>query len=240
MTIPAKVKPELLSWAIERSGRDSAALLKKWPKLGEWLQGVRVPTIRQLREFARYTYTPLGYLFLPDPPVEPVPIPDFRTFRNEAPPRPSADLLDTIYACQRRQVWYQEYSRRQGFDPLPFAGAVQPGADVESTARTITQELKFSMSERSKLNSRGGTRRYLIGAISDLGVLVVATSVVGANTRRALNPREFRGFTLFDKLAPLIFVNGKDTQGGQVFTLVHELAHVWAGDTGLSDPEFSV
>jgi Zn-dependent peptidase ImmA (M78 family) len=235
MAIPAKVKPELLSWAIERSGRDSASLLKKWPQLGEWLQGIRVPSFSQLQAFARYTYTPLGYLFLPRAPQEPVPIPDFRTFGNAPPLRPSADLLDTIYACQRRQAWYADYARRQGFEDLPFAGEVTSGADVNRTAEAITRALGFTIADRSQLGTRRETRSFLIGAISDLGVLVTVSGTVGSNTHRALDPQEFRGFTLFDKVAPTIFVNGKDYLGPQIFTLVHELAHVWAGDSGLSD-----
>jgi Zn-dependent peptidase ImmA (M78 family) len=235
MAIPAKVKPELLSWAIERSGRDEASLLRKWPRLGEWLQGLRVPTFRQLEDFAHYTHTPLGYLFLPEPPQEPVPIPDFRTFGNKPPARPSADLLDTIYACQRRQAWYIDFARRQGTADLPFAGAVSSGADVVRTAAEIAEALGFTMDDRAKLRTRRDARSFLIEAISSLGVLVTVSGTVGFDNNRALDPQEFRGFTLFDRVAPIIFVNGRDYLGPQVFTLVHELAHVWAGDSGLSD-----
>jgi Zn-dependent peptidase ImmA (M78 family) len=237
MVIPAKVKPELLSWAIERSRRDEAALLKKWPRLGEWLQGVRVPSFSQLKGFAHHTHTPLGYLFLPEPPQEPVPIPDFRTFGGKPPARPSADLLDTIYACQRRQTWYIDYARRQGIDDLPFAGAVSSGADVARTAADIAEALGFTMDDRSELRTRRDTRSFLIGAISSLGVLVTVSGTVGFDNNRALDPHEFRGFTLFDRVAPIIFVNGRDHLGPQIFTLVHELAHVWAGDSGLSDAD---
>ena len=71
-------------------------------------------------------------------------------------------------------------------------------------------------------------------AFEALGGLVVVSSMVGNNTHRMLDLDEFRGFTLHSATAPLVFVNGHDTKRGQVFSLLHEFAHVWRGDSGVS------
>ena len=109
MTTRIPVNPDLLDWALERAGVSAEALAGKFPKLREWLSGELAPTLKQLETFAAATHTAIGLLFLPQPPEEPLPIPDFRTLPEARLSRPSADLLDTIYLCQQRQAWYRVY-----------------------------------------------------------------------------------------------------------------------------------
>lgn len=234
----AHVQPALIAWAAERSGRDRTLLEAKWPHYPEWLSGERQPSLADLEAFAKYTHAPFGYFFLPEPPEEPLPIPDFRTMADRGlPARPSADLLDTIYACQLRQQWYRDYVQREELSRPDFVGSVAVGADVRTTAAAIVATLSFDMERRASLRGRDAVRAYLIKALEARGVLTTVTGTVGSDTHRLLNPEEFRGFTLFDPVAPLVFVNGRDTTSAQIFTLVHEVAHVWAGDSGLSDAD---
>ena len=87
----------MLTWARERARIDPGALLRRFPKLQEWEDGAAQPTLKQLEAFARATHAPVGQLFLNEPPVETLPIPDFRTIGNAEIARPSPDLLDMIY-----------------------------------------------------------------------------------------------------------------------------------------------
>lgn len=228
------VKPEMITWAYERSGQTVASLRKRFPKLDLWERGDRAPTLKQLESFAKATHTPIGYLFLQEPPVERVPIPDFRTVGNVHIARPSPDLLDTVYICQQRQEWYRDFARSEGERP-PFVGSADVTSDIEATAASIRDGLGFSLDERRNTPTWTESLRRFIDQADALGVMVMVSGVVGSNNTRKLDPGEFRGFTLSDALAPLVFINGADSKAAQMFTLAHELAHVWLGQSALSD-----
>lgn len=229
------VAPSLLQWACERSGIEKAALERRFPKIEQWLSGKAAPTLKQLEAFARATYTPIGSFFLAAPPEEQPPIPDFRAPSNPFRQRPSANLLDTIYLCQQRQEWYREFALVTAEPARSFVGSARLDDDVVKVAARIRETLRFSVGERRRLSSWTEALRLFIDQADAAGILVMINGVVGNNAHRKLNPAEFRGFALADPAAPLIFINGADTKAGQMFTLAHELAHVWLGTTALSD-----
>ena len=230
-----EVKPALLRWARERAGLSVDALAARFPKAGAWERGEARPTLKQLERFAKATFTPIGFLFLEEPPVERVPIPDFRTVAGPAPVRPSADLLDTVYLCQQRQAWYRDFVRSEGAPPLAFVGSARITADIVSTAADVRRVLGVDLGQRRRLATWTDALRLFLRQADEAGVLTMVSGVVGINNRRPLDPDEFRGFTLADPAAPLVFVNGADTRAAQMFTLAHELAHVWLGRSGVSD-----
>jgi len=229
------IKPELLRWARERAGRTVDSLAKKFPKYEQWERGEARPTLKQLERLAKTLHVPLGFLFLEAPPEEPLPIPDFRTMPQARISRPSPELLDTIYVCQQRQEWYRNYLLSMGETPLPFVGSATVEDDVNTVAAVIRSHVKLDIEERRTIPTWTQALSRFIDQVEQIGVLVMMNGVVGNNTHRPLDPEEFRGFALVDDLAPLIFINGADSLSGKTFTLAHELAHIWLGETGVSD-----
>lgn len=231
------INPELLIWARERAGVATAALVSRFPRLAEWETGVLQPTIKQLEDFAQAMHVPFGYLFLPVPPAEPLPVPDFRTHIDQAVTRPSANLLDTIYLCQVRQDWFREYARTYALEPVDFVQSGTISQDPVTVAEHMRQQLNVSVSDRQQNPTWIAALRQLIARAEDAGILVMVSSIVGNNSHRKLDVDEFRGFALVDHYAPLIFLNAADSKSAQMFTLAHELAHVWLGESGISDSD---
>ena len=229
------INSDLLHWARERSGIAREELAAKFRKLPEWESGEMQPTLKQVEAFARAVHVPVGYLFLTEPPEEPIPIPDFRTIAGQAMTRPSPNLLDTIYICQERQNWYRDFVRVAREPELAFVGSATVETPPETVASEMRKMLGFDLAARRKCSTWTEALRLFIRQADEAGVLVMVSGVVMSNNRRRLDPAEFRGFALSDPLAPLIFVNSVDTKAAQMFTLAHELAHIWLGASALSN-----
>ena len=229
------VKSELIRWAVERSGRSLETLARYLPRIGRWESGEAQPTLKQLEKLARKTWTPLGYFFLAEPPEEKLPVPDFRTARDEPVRRPSPNLIDTLHTMQRRQAWMRDYLVEMGHERLSFIGSAKISENIEFVAKNIRRELGMSDGWAGRISSWTEALRVLREAAESAGALVVINGVVGNDTHRKLEPAEFRGFVLADEYAPLVFINGSDARSAQMFTLAHELAHLWIGEGGIFD-----
>ena len=233
------VKPNVMNWALTRSG-DSTALKRKFTALDDWLAGTASPSLRQLEDFARASRVPVGFLFLNEPPEENLPIPDLRTFQGRGVKIPTPDLLDTVYLCQRRQAWYQQYAQENGEEPRNFIGSLTVQSAPEKAAAQIENAIGFGTTDRKHCPTWSDALRLFIEKADDAGILVMVSGVVGSNNKRKLDPQEFRGFALADNLAPLVFINGADTKAAQMFTLAHELAHLWLGESAVSNAGLAV
>ena len=233
--IRVAVKPETLRWARERAGLAQEDLSGKFAKLPDWETGSLQPTLKQVESFAHAVHVPVGYLFLSSPPDESLPIPDFRTVAARTVTRPSPDLLDTIYVCQERQSWYREYARISQQPELGFVNSATVDIPAAAVADQMREKLDFRVTARKECPTWSDALRLFIRQADNIGVLVMVSGVVGSNNYRRLKASEFRGFALSDPLAPLVFINGSDSKAAQMFTLAHELAHIWLGSSALSN-----
>jgi len=247
MTQQAFINPEIVDWAQARAGLTVDGLAKKMgvgvDRLMQWKTGGEAMTFKQMKKLAEKTYTPLGYLFAEKPPEESLPVPDFRTFgdHDSAHAKPSVNLLDTIYGMQRRQNWFRDYLIEIGAGPLPFTQCDAQRQSVPAVAAAIRESIQAENDQgiAEPFPNREVALRGLLESIgSKTGILVMCNGVVGNNTQRPLDVKEFRGFALHDEYAPLIFINGKDAKAAQIFTLAHELAHIYLGEGGVSNLDF--
>lgn len=229
------VNKEVLLWALERSGLAVETIQTRFPKIRQWEEGTTQPTLRQLEDLARATHTPFGYFFLPAPPDERLPIPYFRTVADQTLAHPSADLLETVHTMQQRQEYMRELLIDQGEPPLPFVRSASVSDDPIHVAASIREALGRNTACAAAQRTWTDALRDFENAIERLGVLVMANGVVGNNNHRKLSPAEFRGFVLVDEYSPLVFINSADGKAAQMFTLAHELAHVWFGSSAAFD-----
>lgn len=229
------VRAPVLRWAIDRSGVSRADLRDRFPRLDDWEAGEAQPTLNQLESFAHATSTPFGFLFLQEPPQEALSIPHFRTVGNEVSDHPSPDLLETVQTMERRQAWMKESLVEQGQGPLPFVHSAAVNSSTGRVATDMRRVLGLPDSWAHRHGTWGDALKDLRQRMEDAGIIVVVNGIVGNNTHRKLDPQEFRGFVLVDPYAPIVFVNGADGKAAQMFTLAHELAHVWFGVSAAFD-----
>lgn len=237
----AHINPAMLRWALARSPVSEAELASSFGKgedtIDRWLTGEARPTFRQAQRLAKRLRVPFGYLFLEGPPDEDVALPDFR--RHPASTDLSLDLRDVIADVLRKQDWYRDHRAERDEQPIELVGRFTPGTDVNVVADDIRSALDFETKVRPESQADGFLRAFT-AQVEATGVLVMRNGVVRQATNRALRVEEFRGFSIADPMAPVIFVNNADSLAAQAFTLAHELAHIWIGQGGISDADVTI
>jgi len=224
------INPNMLTWAITRAGYDVHAFAQENPKIKilEWLEGKKKPTVKQLEKFSKKVYLPFGYLFLPHPPQEKLPIPFFRTNGNQTD-KIHINVYDTILLLQQRQDWLKNYLQDNDFPRLSFVGKFSNSNDVNAIVADIRQTLQLQENWASQFRTWQDAQDHLVQHIEDKGIIIIFNGIVENNTHRPIPVDECRGFVLVDEYAPFMFVNNSDFKSAQMFTIVHELAHIWTG-----------
>ncbi len=228
MRTEVNINTEMLTWAIARAGYNLHDFFAKLPNVAEWIEGTKKPTVKQLEAFSKKVHLPFGYLFLQKPPVEKLPIPYFRT-NGDISKEVSVNVYDTIQLMLQRQDWLREYLKDNEFETLDFVGAYRNNFNVEQIVSNIREVLEIEDNWASKFRTWQEAMSYLVSIIEDKGIIAVFNGVVENNTSRPIDVKECRGFVLVDEYAPFMFINNADSKSAQMFTIAHELAHIWTG-----------
>jgi Zn-dependent peptidase ImmA (M78 family) len=232
------LKPQVLQWARQRASLQPGDLADKLrlpvERVAEWEQSGRI-TFSLAKKLAQVTRTAEGHLYLQEPPEDRLPIPDFRTVGDAPVRRPSPDLLETVYSMQRRQDWMHDFLVEEGEAALPFVASATLDSRPDEVAASMRKVLGVADGWAREEKTWTEALMHLRQRIEAAGVLITINGVVGNNVYRKLSADEFRGFALVDSHAPLVFINGTDFKGAQMFTFIHELAHIWLGQEGVSN-----
>ncbi len=216
-----EISRDVYLWAIEESQKDFSEIKSKFKKIEAWISGEDCPTFRQVESLANFLKAPLGYMFLNEPPGMNIIESEFRTIGNKIP-EASKDLQDTLYIMARKKDWLGEYRREKGWSKLLPDDFGDLSKENILPAREYIGLDEFWYKKHRDKNS---VFRYLRQKLENKGIIVMQSGVVGSDNRRRLNVGEFRGFLLYDDVAPLMFINSRDSEAGKIFTLIHEYFH---------------
>ncbi len=218
----------MLTWAIARAGYVLEDFLEKFPNVKKWIEQDKNPTVKQLEDFAKRVHIPFGYLFLQEPPKEHITFPFFRT-GNSKTNQVSLNIYDTILILQRRQDWLTDYLLENNEDPLSFVGKFDSKANFEDVVHDIRITLNLNAEWANAFQTYEDTLSFITKKIENAGIIINFNGVVENNTQRVIPVEECRGFVLVNEMVPFMFVNAADAKAAQLFTIIHELAHIWLG-----------
>jgi Zn-dependent peptidase ImmA (M78 family)/DNA-binding XRE family transcriptional regulator len=226
----AYITPKVLKWARDSARMSVETAARKVSvdaeKLISWEEGKTQPTIKQAETLAKAYKRPFALFFLPEVPRDFKPLQDFR--RAVAKPLSTASVF-IIREIQQKQAWISDVYQENGEDTSFFVGRFSLNDDPKLVSQHILNTLNINPSHYSTDNP---IKEWIQKAESN-GIFISRTSFI--NSTLTLDSEEMQGFTIADKYAPFIFINSDDWNAPQLFTLVHELAHIWIAATGISN-----
>jgi Zn-dependent peptidase ImmA (M78 family) len=228
------IQPKILTWAIARAGYQLDDFFLKLPNVKDWIDDKKKPTVKQLEDFSRKVHLPFGFLFLSEPLKEQSLIPFFRTGKTENG-EVSLNIRETILLLQKRQDWLSEYLKENHEEPLQFVGKFGLRNAPIEIVEDIRKVLQLKENWANVFPTWEKAKAHLAQQIEETGIILNFNSVVENNNHRKIKVEECRGFVLVDNFAPFLFVNSADSKSAQMFTMVHELAHIWLGKSAAFD-----
>lgn len=234
----AFINREIISWGRERQGFSveelAAKVSVKNAMMTAWESGDALPTFQQARKLSKSLRIPFGYLYLSQPPILDAPLPDLRTVPGTPPATPSPDLFEVMADVLLKQQWYRDHLEADETISLPFIGTFKAEDSTEDITSDIQARFGIDNEMRRGCSSWTAFLTLFVRKVEAEQILVMRSGIVGNNVYRKLDVKEFRGFVVSDDLAPLIFINTRDSVAARIFTLAHEIAHLWIGVSGVS------
>ena len=230
MADKAYITPNVLKWARETARMTEAVAASKVlvsvEKLIDWEKGIQQPTIKQAQILAKVYRRPFALFFLPEIPRDFQPLQDFR--KKDAKPLGTASIF-IIRELQQKQAWIRDVSIENGQTKLPFVGKCSILDHPEKVASNILETLAINP---ANYQSDYPIKEWIRAAESK-GIFVSRTSFI--HSKLTLSADEIQGFAIVDPYVPFVFLNSEDWNAPQLFTLVHELAHIWISESGVSN-----
>lgn len=236
----AMINEKVLAWAVERAEIPLDVVARKVnvkpERIATWIEGEERPTFRQAQSLSSALHIPFGYLFLKEPPEEKLAIPDLRTVGGDPARKLDLNFRDLLSDVLFKRDWFRDFIQDHAGRELEFVGKYTVNDAVETVAADMRKSL-YGEEGPPQSGNWEEHLRMLIDKAEAAGIWVMRNGIVGSNTHRPLSVSQFRGFAISDKVVPLIFINGKDAKAAQIFTFAHELAHIWLGESGVSNVE---
>lgn len=243
----AHINPAVLRWARETAGLslEDAAMKADigdargkpgYVRLEEWEMGDDIPTRGQAESLAKAYLRPILTFYLPNPPERAETLADFRTVSGQTAPA-SDNILDAFMRRirARQQEVVEILTEEDGSVPVrEFVGRFRGARDAKAVSDDIRRELGVSLEDQRALRDSDALFRLLRHKVEHIGVFVMQHGNLGSHHTN-IEPDLFRGIALADSAAPFIIINSNDATAARTFTLMHELAHIWTGETGISN-----
>ena len=225
------INTNTLLYYIEKSNTPIGLLQENIANFDNLLSGEKLPTYNQIEKISKLIKIPVGLLVLDRTVDINTQRLSFRTLESREIVAMSAELRDTIIEMQEKQFFLQN----QIDENLSINSQILRTANHLILAEHIRHKLDIPINHIP--DSKNDPIRYFRDKISSIGVFVFFNGKIKDNTHRPLNPNEFRGFSLNNSKAPIIFVNQKDSRNAQLFTLIHELVHLFVDNEGISNKD---
>lgn len=222
-----KISKNVLEWINTKYAKKIGTAYKSFLL---WLNGEKDPTTKQAISLFNKLNLPIRYMFLSEPPKEELKLVEFRTIDSQKlVDSPSRELIDLYNNMSEIQDWMVDYSIFNELEPLSFVKCCDGINDKYSIAKIIMEVMRFSYEDLDKTSDSRILFNFIRKKCEEIGIIVMMNGVIGSNTHRKLDINEFRAFSMADKYAPLIFINSDDSLNARLFSLLHEIVHIFIG-----------